>query len=766
MSAPLVDPLDFVPPLSGLQRPPEYWAAVRRLRSLALLVDFYVRPLTKVTHHEGRHGSCLVRPPHLRLIAESDDMGAHLRAAAAVPCGIQPEFNERAADDLMAAVRHCVSLSSSPDGLASWRRHQAAALQQIEESLRPYASFVSSHMEGSAWELASHMNLPFMAACVSAIGWPDVCCVRRWFLGHAVVGDIPDTGLFRPKLTDFAASPAEVFTAASNISSNSDLARSLASGGARSAADPELRAQLEGVESATAKELGAGVVRGPFSARQLNARFGRGQWRAQRRFGVHQGYEADGSAKIRAIDNSASNSCNAATRTHETIAPPSFAFVALCARLFLRFCRVFGCCMLSLCLGLDDMARAYRRVPVATPWLTVFAMWSLRRGRVEYYYLDGHCFGFVSAVLNFNAFPHLVCALSRVFLAVPCDHFYDDYMLVDLALAGVSGQTCLALVHTLLGQSVEPKKRQLMALRNVALGVQMDLSLAHTALVVHATATADRISRLLDSLAGFRAADFLTPAAASSLRGKLGFVFGTSYFRFCQASLQPLMQREYYESDTSFSRPLCDMHDFLSCVLPDLPPMALRLEPDATPPLVVYTDAMFLEHGPGGGPFVRIGWSVFDPVTRRSFHSHYELPPWYYLFFAPGKQTYIMQGEGVGALAPLLSLPSLFRGRSVIQFQDNTAALSALVHGYASKPDMSRIVNAYHLAQFLLGVRVWFEWVPSAANLADLPSRLEHEAFFRCVPDSIGVPTILPSLDEWSAPLLAMYAGMRRYLSV
>ena len=172
-----------------------------------------------------------------------------------------------------------------------------------------------------------------------------------------------------------------------------------------------------------------------------------------------------------------------------------------------------------------------------------------------------------------------------------------------------------------------------------------------------------------------------------------------------------------------------------------------------------------LEHGPGGGPFVRIGWSVFDPVTRRSFHSHYELPPWYYFFFAPGKRTYIMQGEGVGALAPLLSLPWLFRGRSVIQFQDNTAALSALVHGYASKPDMSRIVNAYHLAQFLLGVRVWFEWVPSAANLADLPSRLEYEAFFRFVPDSVWVPTVLPSLDEWSAPLLAMYVGMRRYLS-
>ena len=767
MSAPFVDPLDFVPALAGLERPPVYWAAVRELRSLALIADFYQRPTAKVSHSEGRHGSCLVRPPHQRLVSESDDKRRHLLASARLPSGVQPEFDEVAADDLVAAVRHCVQLSSvSPDALSSWRHSQSVALQRIEASLRDYASFVSSLMEGSAYRLASQMNLPFMAACVAAIGWPDVCCVRRWFLGHAVVGDIPDTGLFRPKFTDFEVSPSEVFTSQSNREWNSELARSLASGGRRAEHDPELRAQLEGVERATAKELGAEVIRGPFTPGELNTRFGKGAWRAQRRFGVHQGTDDDGTPKIRAIDNSSGNSCNAATRTYETIAPPSFAFVALVARLFLAFFRLFSLTALALCLGLDDMSRAYRRVPVATPWLTVFAIWSLRRGRVEYYYLDGHCFGFVSAVLNFNAFPHFVCALSRVFFAVPCDHFFDDYLIVDLALAGLTGQACLALVHVLLGQSVEPKKRKPMRPSNVGLGVLLDLSRAHSSLCVRASPTPERVLHLLEFIAGCRSSDFLSSAQASSLRGRLGFIFGTSYFRFCYAATQPLLQREYYESSTSFSPPLREMHDFLACVLPDLPPMEMRLVPDRTPPLVVYTDAMFLEHGPAGGYFIRIGWCVFDPITGSSFHSHYVLPSWYYSLFAPHKKTYIMQGEGVGALAPLLSLPALFRGRSVVQFQDNTAALSALVHGYASKPDMCRIVNAFHLAQFLLRARVWFEWVPSDANLADLPSRLEYGEFFRALPGSVWVPTVLPSCDEWSSSLLSMYSSMRRYLSV
>ena len=175
-----LDPLDFVPPLRGLCRPPEYWEAVRRLRSLALIADFYKRPVGKVSHMEGRHGSCLVQPPHMRLVPESEDKRRHLLSAARLPSGIQPEFDEVAASDLVAAVRQCVLLSRrSLDALPAWRRSQAVALQQIETSLQPFASFVSSLMEGSALALASQMNLPFLAACVSAIGWPDVCCVRR-----------------------------------------------------------------------------------------------------------------------------------------------------------------------------------------------------------------------------------------------------------------------------------------------------------------------------------------------------------------------------------------------------------------------------------------------------------------------------------------------------------------------------------------------------------------------------------------------------------
>ena len=94
-------------------------------------------------------------------------------------------------------------------------------------------------------------------------------------------------------------------------------------------------------------------------------------------------------------------------------------------------------------------------------------------------------------------------------------------------------------------------------------------------------------------------------------------------------------------------------------------------------------------------------------------------------------------------------------------FNDNIGALSALINGYASKPDMGRIVNAFHAAQFLLGARIWLEWVPSAANVADLPSRLLYPELMQIVPRSRWVPTVLPPLlGAWSAPFEALAESM------
>jgi hypothetical protein len=119
-----------------------------------------------------------------------------------------------------------------------------------------------------------------------------------------------------------------------------------------------------------------------------------------------------------------------------------------------------------------------------------------------------------------------------------------------------------------------------------------------------------------------------------------------------------------------------------------------------------------------------------------------------------------MQCECVAAVWVYFSMPSLFARRRVVHFIDNTGALSAMIHGYASKLDCARIVNAFHLLAAVLGLYVWFEWVPSKANVSDLPSRFAEEGvramFESLFPRAVLGPSVPPPVHTWVAALSSL----------
>ena len=93
----------------------------------------------------------------------------------------------------------------------------------------------------------------------------------------------------------------------------------------------------------------------------------------------------------------------------------------------------------------------------------------------------------------------------------------------------------------------------------------------------------------------------------------------------------------------------------------------------------------------------------------------------------------------------------------MVHFIDNTVALSALIHGYASKPDLAAIVNAFHLWGAGLRMRPYFDYVPSKANIADLPSRGHFELLhdFGSRPIELKIPPI----SDWLSPAEAARAA-------
>ena len=103
---------------------------------------------------------------------------------------------------------------------------------------------------------------------------------------------------------------------------------------------------------------------------------------------------------------------------------------------------------------------------------------------------------------------------------------------------------------------------------------------------------------------------------------------------------------------------------------------------------------------------------------------------------------------------------------------DNLAAKYGLQKGYSKVADSGRIINAFRLKQAALSMRIWFEWVPSEQNIADLPSRgKESELFqiFDAVSEEVSGgewecyewEMVLPNFSTWIAPL-AEYRRQKR----
>ena len=113
------------------------------------------------------------------------------------------------------------------------------------------------------------------------------------------------------------------------------------------------------------------------------------------------------------------------------------------------------------------------------------------------------------------------------------------------------------------------------------------------------------------------------------------------------------------------------------------------------------------------------------------------------------RKTYIGHLEAAVISSPYFSLPSeWFDGSVVSHYVDNQGALYCAISGRSADPDMNRLVFLAHMRIAQLGARVWFDYVPSASNVADLPTRLDDAAFARLLRLGRFVPMHLP--PEWA----------------
>ena len=645
---------------------------------------------------------------------------------------------------LKAVVKNVASLG---EGVISWRADQESSLKAVAKSLvAPNAELqklVPEHGKG----ICAGINFAFLYVLCEALEYVDRKVVDGILFGFAPVGDVPPGGRFRPV--------DEPSVAPFSTEENSDMFDRVAADLARRFR----RAQQQGGQSKEWKELTTlwvnvigpegEVAKGHMDGGEHGRGYSRRQvWdmykdcpggpRCLVRFGVEQG------GKLRGCDNGAFCGHNARTRMSETIHCIGADFPAIIAREFAKWVE-------SECwIGTDDVEAAYRRILNSMPQYTVVALVEPDSGQVRYFPMPGFPFGLKSAVVAFNRVEELLIEVSRVFMLVPCGHYYDDAVTVEPRFAGRSGQRAIWMVHEVVGIPFAAKKHEKMRAANPFVGIVSDFERKPG--FVQMRVKKSRREKLLKDLEDVLKSGELTGAQAATFRGKLYFTSLTAFGGVGRAPLQALARRQYSDGDEKrldddLRRAVVAMRALLERLPPRLIPL---LDSERSECIYIWSDAMWEPARGDDGEALQ----VFDEVSGESFyiakatlafavyrawtgtwaHSYKDVGIDILRQLTPGKKTYIGQLEALAAAAVMHTLPEdWLAGRDGYMWIDNMGAKYSLQKGSARKEDSARIVDSFSKRVASLGFRPWIEYVPSAQNVADLPSRDKWSEYYSVI---------------------------------
>ena len=711
--------------------------------------------------------------------------------------------------ELPADCVWAVEQSLQESDLPRFRERQLSLLRQLDRKTRALnrGLLASGQTPPHVLKLLNlnNVNIILVAVLIEALEYPDVELPLRLLTGMPVAGDLTlqDSRVFRQvrdaNITDKPLTPQgnpEIFefTMADFhssheqwLKSNRDRMVDDAQSAIRLAqhGNTERLDLLKRVYRSTENEVYNGYMGPAMTEQQLRDKYSINsqlQARVIPRFPLTQGTKpkrceqcdrmpnqcASCSGQtvpgLRCCDDAKRSGTNAATRHMETVRCPSFEFPARAAA---EFARLRPRNLPKLILGCDDIAMAYRTVPNAQPELCVVAVYDFKRNDVSYYDVFGLNFGLASAPVQFNRVPEFICTVCRIMFYSCVDHYYDDFLVVDVADAppaqndGIawtsSAQQTLHYTCDMIGFKLAPAKRKFAADQNDLLGVHCNLSQFPSCAKVSFHPTPRRVSEIVTQLQQMQQVSLLDPNAqvmsarqAASLLGRLNFILSSSYASIGRAATLPLVERSNDTTGIATWSPEFDyMLQFFVELFQHLPPLVFDFRKRKRKPVIVYTDAAYdnLRHG--------LGFAIFDTDSNTRKILSGQVPPTVMKEWAP-KATYINQLELIAVLAAVLTFgKDCLTDRDVIFFIDNTSALSACVHGYARDTDLAAMSNLLHLALAQLQCTSWFEFVNSAANIADLPTR-PQDADAAILYAQLGLTQDqslhLPTLEELKTP--------------
>ena len=708
---------------------------------------------------------------------ESTLVPASLSMVAAARAAVQLSFpfSLPIADPLLLhIIDEIVAFGAS---ISKERSRRQRCLSSASRMILPVTRDLQSLVSDFARPIAGHVNFGLIECMVRVCRWPFAELVDSLIYGFQPVYKVPFVGCHRPVDEPSTLAPSRD----SNVRAFDDAVEHLQRKAARAAPGSQALLDMVEVWDITCGEVDRDLCVGPLSRGRVESMFKGSPYgpRPIPAFGIWQ------KGKLRRIDDALRSGHNSLTHMLETIVCISAEFPASVAAAFARRVPLDR---LRLRIGTDDIASAYRILNNACPEYSVAAVWRPaercspgEEPGVAYFALRGFNFGLKSAPLHLATLMRALIEFARKFGLISCGDFYDDVVVVDPAEGGSSAQRILNFIFSLLGFPFAPKKHERLRYANPFLGMVTDFSYLAAGYVV-VRVKEQRRRRLIRELRDVLASGQLYPAHAARLRGKLYFTTCSSFFGIGRPALQSFTARQYAKRSRHYpiTPSLRASISFFIALLENLPPSKRPLVPDDARPLYVWSDAMWEPLYCEGGRRVTaidevtgsvfyianatIAFVCFDPSDGTWHESSMPVSLQVLRHLVPGKLTYIGQLEALAAEFFLETMPSYrLLDRSAIFWIDNLSAKYGLQKAYSKVEDSGRIINAFKVKQASLRLRSWFEYVPSAQNIADLPSRGRWDKLMEVIDEISGhewimfsYRAVLPDFSSWTAPLAAL----------
>ena len=158
-------------------------------------------------------------------------------------------------------------------------------------------------------------------------------------------------------------------------------------------------------------------------------------------------------------------------------------------------------------------------------------------------------FGSRRAPANWGRVVTFLQFVACELLYVTTGAFADDVFCVESHRIATSGFWAFKQLCEITGFPTSPKKDQPPSTRMVLLGAEVSLHDRHA----QAEIRTDRKDRLKEQISRICDSNCLTPAAASKLRGKLGFYSSLLAGKLGRGMMGPLITRQYKQRETKLN---------------------------------------------------------------------------------------------------------------------------------------------------------------------------------------------------------------------